>query len=193
MGSAFNIGVDPADRWLCCLPLSHVAGLSIILRSVIYGTTAVLLDGFDTEQVASTLVSGDISVLSLVPTQLIRLLEADADLSAPRAILIGGGPVPPDALREALGRGATVVQTYGMTETCSQVTTLAPDGRGTQGRLRRAPPAHQRTSASRRRDPGPGTDRRSRLLRAGRLAAHRRPRAHRRGGLPLRHRAAAAR
>jgi O-succinylbenzoic acid--CoA ligase len=127
VGSAFNIGVDPTDRWLCCLPLSHVAGLSIILRSVIYGTTAVLLDGFGTEQVASTLVSGDISVLSLVPTQLIRLLDAGADLSAPRAILIGGGPVPPDALEEALGRGATVVQTYGMTETCSQVTTLAPE------------------------------------------------------------------
>ena len=41
-------------------PLSHVAGLSIILRSAIYGTTTVLLDGFDTEQVASTLVNGDI-------------------------------------------------------------------------------------------------------------------------------------
>ena len=126
VGSAFNIGVSPNDRWLCCLPLSHVAGLSIVIRSVIYGTTAVLLNGFDTEQVASTLVSGDIGVVSLVPTMLIRLLEADADLSAPRAILIGGGPVPPDALREALDRGATVVQTYGMTETCSQVTTLAP-------------------------------------------------------------------
>jgi O-succinylbenzoic acid--CoA ligase len=127
VGSAFNLGIDPSDRWLCCLPLSHVAGLSIILRSVIYGTTAVLLDGFDTEQVATTLVSGDISVVSLVPTQLIRLLAADAELSRPRAILIGGGPVPPDALREALDRGATVVQTYGMTETCSQVTTLAPE------------------------------------------------------------------
>jgi o-succinylbenzoate---CoA ligase len=127
VGSAFNIGVDPGDRWLCCLPLSHVAGLSIVLRSVIYGTTAVLLDGFDTDKVATALVSGDISVLSLVPTQLIRLLEADADLFQPRAILIGGGPVPPDALEEALARGATVVQTYGMTETCSQVTTLAPE------------------------------------------------------------------
>jgi O-succinylbenzoic acid--CoA ligase len=127
VGSAFNLGVEPSDRWLCCLPLSHVAGLSIVLRSVIYGTTAVLLDGFDTEQVATTLVSGDISVVSLVPTQLIRLLEAGADLSRPRAILIGGGPVPPEALREALDRGATVVQTYGMTETCSQVTTLAPE------------------------------------------------------------------
>ena len=127
VGSAFNLGVDPADRWLCCLPLSHVAGLSIILRSAIYGTTAVLLDRFDTDQVAATLVNGDISVVSLVPTQLIRLLEAGADLSRPRAILIGGGPVPLDALREVLDRGATVVQTYGMTETCSQVTTLAPE------------------------------------------------------------------
>jgi o-succinylbenzoate---CoA ligase len=130
VGSAFNIGVEPEDRWLCCLPLSHVAGLSIILRSVIYGTTAVLMDGFDTEKVASTLVSGDISVLSLVPTQLIRLLEGGADLSAPRAILIGGGPVPEDALHRALDQGATVVQTYGMTETCSQVTTLAPADAG---------------------------------------------------------------
>jgi o-succinylbenzoate---CoA ligase len=130
VGSAFNIGVDPADRWLCCLPLSHVAGLSIVLRSVIYGTTAVLLDGFDTEQVATTLSSGGITVLSLVPTQLLRLLEAGADLSAPRAILIGGGPVPEGAIEEALDRGATVVQTYGMTETCSQVTTLPPEDAG---------------------------------------------------------------
>jgi o-succinylbenzoate---CoA ligase len=125
VGSAFNIGVDPNDRWLCCLPLSHVAGLSIILRSVIYGTTAVLLDGFDLEKVSRALSDGDISLLSLVPTQLIRLLEAGADLSHPRAILIGGGPVPPDALREALARGANVVQTYGMTEACSQITTLS--------------------------------------------------------------------
>jgi o-succinylbenzoate---CoA ligase len=130
VGSAFNIGVDPADRWLCCLPLSHVAGLSIVLRSVIYGTTAVLLDGFDTEQVATTLSSGGITVLSLVPTMLLRLLEAGADLSAPRAILIGGGPVPEGALEETLDRGATVVQTYGMTETCSQVTTLSPEDAG---------------------------------------------------------------
>jgi O-succinylbenzoic acid--CoA ligase len=57
---------------------------------------------------------------------LVRLLDAGIDLSGPRAILVGGGPVPPDALEEALGRGATVVQTYGLTEACSQVTTLAP-------------------------------------------------------------------
>jgi O-succinylbenzoic acid--CoA ligase len=57
---------------------------------------------------------------------LVRLLEAGADLSGPRAILVGGGPVPEEPLEEAIGRGATVVQTYGLTEACSQVTTLAP-------------------------------------------------------------------
>jgi o-succinylbenzoate---CoA ligase len=127
MGGAFNIGVDPADRWLCCVPLSHIAGLSIVMRSAIYGTTAVVHDGFDVERVARSLVEDRITVVSLVTTMLSRLLEADADLSGPRAILVGGGPVPESILAEAIDRGATVVQTYGLTETCSQVTTLAPE------------------------------------------------------------------
>jgi O-succinylbenzoic acid--CoA ligase len=126
VGSAFNIGVEPQDRWLCCLPLSHVSGLGIVMRSVIYGTTAVLHDGFDADRVAAALSEDRISVVSLVTTMLTRLLEAGADLSGPRAILIGGGPVPEGALEEAVGRGAAVVQTYGLTEACSQVTTLAP-------------------------------------------------------------------
>jgi O-succinylbenzoic acid--CoA ligase len=127
MGGAFNIGVDPADRWLCCVPLSHIAGLSIVVRSAIYGTTAVVHDGFDVDRVARALAVDGITVVSVVTTMLSRLLEAGADLSAPRAILVGGGPVPESILQEALDRGATVVQTYGLTETCSQVTTLAPE------------------------------------------------------------------
>lgn len=127
MGGAFNIGVDPADRWLCCVPLSHIAGLSIVVRSAIYGTTAVVHDGFDVDRVAGALREEPISVVSLVTTMLKRLLDADADLSGPRAILVGGGPVPASMLGEAIERGATVVQTYGLTETCSQVTTLAPE------------------------------------------------------------------
>ena len=123
VGSAFNIGVEPEDRWLCCLPLSHISGLGIVMRSVIYGTTAVVHDGFDVNRMAASLEGEGITVVSLVATLLARLLEAGADLSAPRAILVGGGPVPEDALEEALGRGATVVQTYGLTEACSQVTT----------------------------------------------------------------------
>jgi O-succinylbenzoic acid--CoA ligase len=126
VGSAFNIGVEPQDRWLCCLPLSHISGLGIVMRSVIYGTAAVVHDGFDVDRVAEALEREGITVVSLVATMLTRLLDAGADLSGPRAILIGGGPVPEEPLEEAIGRGATVVQTYGLTETCSQVTTLAP-------------------------------------------------------------------
>jgi O-succinylbenzoic acid--CoA ligase len=126
VASAFNIGVEPEDRWLCCLPLSHISGLGIVMRSVIYGTTAVIHDGFDVDRVAESLERDEITVVSLVTTMLTRLLAAGADLSGPRAILVGGGPVPEDPLEEALERGATVVQTYGLTETCSQVTTLAP-------------------------------------------------------------------
>lgn len=126
VGSAFNIGVEPEDRWLCCVPLSHIAGLGIVMRSVIYGTTAAVHDGFDVDRVAASLEEERITQLSLVTTMLTRLLDAGADLSGPRAILVGGGPVPEEPLEEAIAKGATVVQTYGLTETCSQVTTLAP-------------------------------------------------------------------
>ena len=126
VGSAFRIGVGPADRWLCCLPLNHVGGLSIVLRCVIYGTGAVVHDGFDVDAVGMSLDVDGVTLLSLVPTQLVRLLEAGVDLTGPRAILVGGGPVPVDAIEEAAGRGATVVPTYGLTEAASQVTTLEP-------------------------------------------------------------------
>lgn len=126
VGSAFNLGIEPSDRWLCCLPLHHVGGLSIVMRSVIYGTTAVVHDGFDVERVAASLEGDGVTVISLVATQLTRLLEAGVDLLPLRAVLVGGGPVPTEVLEEAVGRGASVVQTYGLTEAASQVTTLAP-------------------------------------------------------------------
>jgi O-succinylbenzoic acid--CoA ligase len=130
VGSGFNLGVDPADRWLCCVPLSHIAGLGIVMRSVIYGTAAVVHDGFDVDRVAASLEEDGITVVSLVTTMLARLLDAGADLSGPRAILVGGGPVPEETLEAATAKGATVVQTYGLTETCSQVTTLSPADSG---------------------------------------------------------------
>jgi O-succinylbenzoic acid--CoA ligase len=126
VGSAFNLGIEPTDRWLCCLPLFHIGGLSIVMRSVIYGTTAVVHDGFDVDRVAASIEGHGVTVISVVATQLRRLLEAGVDLVALRAVLVGGGPVPQDVLEEAIERGATVVQTYGLTETASQVTTLSP-------------------------------------------------------------------
>ncbi len=124
MGSAFNIGVDPGDRWLCALPTSHISGLSIVMRSAIYGTGMILQDGFDTGAVATAIERDGANVISLVSTMLNRLLDDEVDLSGTRAILVGGGPVPQSVLAEALSRGAPVIQTYGLTETCSQVTTL---------------------------------------------------------------------
>ena len=126
VGSAFNLGVDPSDRWLCCLPLFHVGGLSILLRSAIYGTTAVIHDGFDLDRVAESLERNEATVVSLVSTMLTRLVDAGAAIENPRAILVGGGPVSEEILVEAMGLGATVVQTYGLTEAASQVTTLSP-------------------------------------------------------------------
>jgi o-succinylbenzoate---CoA ligase len=138
VGSAFNLGVDPGDRWLCCAPVFHVSGLTILMRSAIYGTTAVVHDGFDVDRVAESLERDGITIVSLVTTMLTRLLDAGAAIERPRAILVGGGPVPDEVLSEALALGATVVQTYGLTEACSQVTTLSPDDferkRGSAGR-----------------------------------------------------------
>jgi O-succinylbenzoic acid--CoA ligase len=134
VGSAFNLGVDPGDRWLCCVPLFHVSGLTILLRSAIYGTTAIVQDGFDVDRVAESLEGDDVTIVSLVTTMLTRLLDAGAAIERPRALLVGGGPVPDEVLEEALGLGATVVQTYGLTEACSQVTTLSPaDARRKRG------------------------------------------------------------
>ena len=128
-GSAFNLGVLPSDRWLVCLPLFHVGGLSVIYRSVIYGTAAVLHRGFDASVVARTLRTGEITHISVVATMLQRLLEVDAAPAPPqlRVMLVGGGPVPPPLLERAAELGYPVVQTYGLTEAASQVTTLSPD------------------------------------------------------------------
>ena len=122
--SAANLGLDPDDRWLCALPLFHVGGLSILTRSAIYGTCAVLHERFDAAAVRRSLESGEATLVSLVPTQLRRLREAGLS-SAPalRAALLGGGPIPPELVRWAHDAGLPVVPTYGMTETCSQIAT----------------------------------------------------------------------
>jgi O-succinylbenzoic acid--CoA ligase len=123
--SAWNLGVDPDDRWLCVLPLFHVGGLAILLRSAIYGTAAVPHERFDEQRVAGALSNGEITVASLVPTMLRRLVEAGLQ-QAPglRAALLGGGPVPRDLLEWSAANGFPALQTYGMTQTSSQIATL---------------------------------------------------------------------
>jgi o-succinylbenzoate---CoA ligase len=127
LGSAVALGLDPAERWLCPMPLTHVGGLSIPIRSAIYATTAVLHGRFDTEAVLDDLMDPGrrITVVSLVPTMLSRLLEAGLERPPTlRWALLGGGPIAPALLERAQDAGVPVAPTYGMTEACSQIATF---------------------------------------------------------------------
>ena len=124
--AASVLPLAPDDRWLCCLPVHHVAGLSIFTRCAFAGAT-VWVEPWQPETVKEVIEAGEITVASLVPTMLARLREAGlARAPKLRGILLGGGPIPPDVLDWAIGAGLPVMPTYGMTETCSQVATAAP-------------------------------------------------------------------
>ena len=138
LGSALALGLDPEERWLCPMPLAHVGGLAILLRSAVYGTTVVLHERFDTESVRGELEDPErrITLVSLVPTMLGRLL--DAGLERPptlRWALLGGGPIPPALLARAQAAGVRTASTYGMTEACSQIATRGWPLTGVQLRI----------------------------------------------------------
>ena len=127
LGSAVALGLDQQERWLCPLPLAHVGGLSVLVRSAIYATTAVLGEGFDAAAVAAALrdPSEPITLVSVVATMLQRVLDAGLrDPPTLRWALLGGGPIPAGLLERARARGVPVAPTYGMTEACSQIATF---------------------------------------------------------------------
>jgi O-succinylbenzoic acid--CoA ligase len=110
-----RIGARPGQRWLCCLPVSHIAGLQVLIRSLLADSTPVICDRLDR---AVAEASEGLHV-SLVPTQLRRLLSDGVDLAQPfRSILLGGAAAPARLLEEASQAGGRVVTTYGMSETC---------------------------------------------------------------------------
>jgi O-succinylbenzoic acid--CoA ligase len=126
LGSALALGLDPDERWLCPMPLAHVGGLSIQLRSAIYGTTVLLHDRFETGRALTDLMdpAAGVTLVSLVPTMLARLLDAGLrEPPALRRVLLGGGPISPALLTRAEAAGVPVSPSFGMTETCSQVAT----------------------------------------------------------------------
>jgi len=126
--SAFRLGVDPDDRWLCCLPVSHMGGFAPAVRSVLYGTTLAVQREFSASATASALDAHEISQVSLVPTQLKRLLDAGWTPEASlRTVLLGGAPATRSLLERADDVGVPVYPTYGMTEAASQIATARPD------------------------------------------------------------------
>jgi o-succinylbenzoate---CoA ligase len=113
--SVERLRCQPGDRWLCCLPLHHVAGVSVLLRAAALGTAAVVHPGFDADEVVA---EEGVTHVSLVPTMLHRLLEAGGDLTRFERVLLGGSAISRDLLGRAARAGADVVESYGMTETC---------------------------------------------------------------------------
>jgi o-succinylbenzoate---CoA ligase len=112
--SLARIGAGPGQRWLCSLPAFHVAGLQVLVRSLLAGTTPLVSERADGTAIAAAAGAH----VSLVPTQLRRLLDAGAPLDGLRTILLGGAAATAGLLAEARAAGARVVTTYGMSETC---------------------------------------------------------------------------
>ncbi|MEZ4407908.1 MAG: AMP-binding protein [Polyangiales bacterium] len=136
--SAANLGWRDDDRWLLCLPVCHVGGLSVVTRCLVARKPLVLLRGFDVDAVDDAVARHRCTLVSLVPTMLARVLDAGARaMRLPRAVLLGGAAATPSLLARAASEGVRVLVTYGLTEACSQVTTWSlddPSGRRGVGR-----------------------------------------------------------
>ena len=122
--SAKVLGVEEDDNWLVVLPMFHVSGLSIILRTLYNGTRATIREKFSEQVVLEALETEDVTMVSLVPTVLQRIVER---IQAPtlRAILLGGEFIPMPLLQECVQRNLPVYKTYGMSETFAQSTTFS--------------------------------------------------------------------
>lgn len=128
--------LDASSRWLLSLPLFHVSGIAILFRCFLAGATVVLSE----LPLCETLISQNISHLSLVPTQLSRLLKESKESlikisNTMKCILLGGAPLPIDLLTEARNNQLPVYSTYGMTEMGSMITLSEINAIGHSGKL----------------------------------------------------------
>jgi O-succinylbenzoic acid--CoA ligase len=116
--SAAAMDARPEDRWLSCLPLAHIGGLLVLERHLVLGAPITFR-----RRLTRSTVAGLVGVrfTSLVPTQLLRLLDARADLGRFRSILVGGSGMDAELVTRAADAGVRVLPTYGMTETCGGV------------------------------------------------------------------------
>jgi len=123
--SAANLGWQTDDCWLLCMPIARVGGLSIVTRCLAARRCVALVCEFDAGRFPEWVAGERVTLASVVPTMLTRVLDAHPDWTPPshlRAVLLGGAQAPPGLLRRAADRRLPIVVTYGMTETCSQVT-----------------------------------------------------------------------
>lgn len=132
--SAENFKPRKNHFWLLCLPLNHIGGISIILRSLLYGSAIFRMKSFHAKMITTFLTENKLfQVASLVPTMLKRLINRSGFFVHQnfKAILLGGGPIDTDLIKKCRDRGIPLVPSYGMTETCAQIAAnpiLKPSG-----------------------------------------------------------------
>ena len=136
-GSSAALEAGPEEPWLSCLTPAHIGGLLVLLRAVLLGVPVVVHRGFDPAAIAD---EEGCRFVSVVPTMLLRLLDAGADLSSFRTILVGGAALTPELRSRAEASGARVVQTYGLTESCGGVVYEGRPFPGTRVRIDRQNP-----------------------------------------------------
>ncbi|MBX4270932.1 o-succinylbenzoate--CoA ligase [Clostridium estertheticum] len=119
-----SIGVTTKDNWLLVLPMYHISGLTILMRSLFNGTQITILEKFDEEQVLTLIERGIINMISIVPTMLNRIIER-IEKHKLRVVLIGGEFIPKALVEKSIMRNIPIYKTYGMTETTSQATTFS--------------------------------------------------------------------
>ena len=118
------LGKTEQDNWLMILPLFHVSGLSILLRSLYNGTAVTILPKYDEAQVLKLIESENINMMSLVPTILTQL-EPSITYHKLRVILLGGEFIPMALIDACEKKSLPIYKTYGMTETFSQSVTFS--------------------------------------------------------------------
>lgn len=128
VSSALNLGLSDHDKWLIALPLFHISGLSALFKSVIYGMPVILHKRFDTAEIIRSINEHRATMISVVQTMLSQLVQSV--MRSPdslRCVLLGGGPAPLKLLEDCKQKNFPVYQSYGMTETSSQIVTLPPE------------------------------------------------------------------
>jgi o-succinylbenzoate---CoA ligase len=115
--SLTRLGCRPGEHWVLALPLQHIAGLQVLARARALGTDPILVERAGDPQAIARAVS-DAEHVALVPTQLVRCLDAGVPLDRLRTVLVGGAAITSALTERALAAGVPFVRSYGMTEMC---------------------------------------------------------------------------